>query len=125
MPIAYALHAHENGASIQCGTKVTAATLDVDCWRLAFAPTLAHQTVPAAAETVAAYEVKTNPSGRGHRAVGCDFPEMTADEIDLGYCSGRRCKAKMHPDCFLRHAGEGGAALDNLTCFCQRCWAAQ
>ena len=125
MPIAYALHAHENGASIQCGTKVTAATLDVDCWRLAFAPTLAHQTVPVAAETVAAYEVKINPSGRGHRAVGCDFPEMTADEIDLGYCSGRRCKAKMHPDCFLRHAGEGGAALDNLTCFCQRCWAAQ
>ena len=56
---------------------------------------------------------------------GCDFPEMTADEIDLGYCSGRRCKSKMHPDCFLRHAGEGGAALDDLTIFCQRCWAAQ
>jgi len=58
VPIAYARHAHENGASIQRGTKVTAATWDVDCWRLTFAPTLAHQTVPAAAETVAAYEVK-------------------------------------------------------------------
>ena len=30
---------------------------------------------------------------------GCDFPEMTADEIDLGYCSGRRCKSKMYPKC--------------------------
>ena len=53
----------------------------------------------------------------------CDCPEMTAEEVEVGYCSGRRCKAKMHPECFLRHAGEGGAALDDLTCFCQGCWA--
>ena len=56
---------------------------------------------------------------------GCDNPELTAEEVDLGYCSGRRCKAKMHPECFLRHAGEAGGALDDLTCFCRGCWAAQ
>ena len=56
---------------------------------------------------------------------GCDAPEMTAAEIELGYCSGRRCKAKMHPACFLRHAGAAGAALDDVTCFCRSCWAQQ
>ena len=56
---------------------------------------------------------------------GCDAPEMTATEIELGYCSGRRCKAKMHPACFLRHAGAAGAALDDVTCFCRSCWAQQ
>ena len=53
----------------------------------------------------------------------CDQPEMTAEEVEVGYCSGRRCKVKMHPECFLRHAGAAGAALDDLTCFCKACWA--
>jgi hypothetical protein len=51
----------------------------------------------------------------------CDHPEMTPDEVELGYCSGRRCKANMHAACFLRHTGEAGAALGDLVCFCQRC----
>ena len=55
----------------------------------------------------------------------CDHPEMTTAEVDLGYCSGRRCKAKMHHECFLRHTGEAGAALGNITRFCRECWAAQ
>ena len=55
----------------------------------------------------------------------CDEPEMTSEEVELGYCSGRRCKAKMHATCFLRHAGEAGAALNDVTCFCQACWAKQ
>ena len=55
----------------------------------------------------------------------CDEPEMTSEEVELGYCSGRRCKAKMHATCFLRHAGEAGAALNEVTCFCQACWVKQ
>jgi hypothetical protein len=55
----------------------------------------------------------------------CDHPEMTPEEVEHGYCSGRRCEAKMHPNCFLRHTGEAGAALGDLVCFCQRCWAQQ
>jgi hypothetical protein len=55
----------------------------------------------------------------------CDHPEMTTEEVELGYCSGRRCKAKMHPECFLKHTGEAGAALGDITCFCRACWAAQ
>ena len=53
----------------------------------------------------------------------CEDAVMTEEQIEVGYCSGRRCKAKMHPECFLRHAGEAAAALDNLTCFCRGCWA--
>jgi hypothetical protein len=56
---------------------------------------------------------------------GCPHPEMLPEEVALGYCSGRRCKAKMHPECFLRHAGAAAAALDDVTCFCQGCWAKQ
>jgi hypothetical protein len=55
----------------------------------------------------------------------CEQPEMTDEEVVHGYCSGRRCKAKMHPECFLRHAGAAGAALDDVTCFCRGCWAQQ
>jgi hypothetical protein len=55
----------------------------------------------------------------------CDDAVLTAEEVENGYCSGRRCKAKMHPMCFLHHAGEAGAALGDLVCFCQACWAAQ
>lgn len=55
----------------------------------------------------------------------CDDPAMTPEEVELGYCSGRRCKAKMHPECFLSHAGEAGEALDCYTCFCPTCWATQ
>ena len=54
----------------------------------------------------------------------CAHPEMTAEEVEHGYCSGRRCKAKMHPECFLRHSGEAGAALGDLVCYCRACWAA-
>ena len=53
----------------------------------------------------------------------CDDAVLTAEEVENGYCSGRRCKAKMHPACFLRHAGEAGAARGDLECFCQACWA--
>jgi len=55
----------------------------------------------------------------------CTHPVLTDDEIEVGYCSGRRCKAKMHPECFLAHSGEAGAALGDLVCFCRACWAAQ
>ena len=55
----------------------------------------------------------------------CECPEMTAEEVELGYCSGRRCKAKMHPACFLHHTGAAGAAVGDLDCFCQACWAKQ
>jgi hypothetical protein len=55
----------------------------------------------------------------------CDDPVMTTEEVELGYCSGRRCKAKMHPECFLLNAGEAGEALDCITTFCQACWAQQ
>ena len=55
----------------------------------------------------------------------CEDPVLTAEEAENGYCDGRRCKAKMHPSCFLRHAGEAGAALGDLACFCQACWANQ
>ena len=47
----------------------------------------------------------------------CAVPELTAEEEEHGYCSGRRCKAKMHPACFLAFVGEVGAALGDLTCF--------
>ena len=55
----------------------------------------------------------------------CAEPVMTDEEVEHGYCSGRRCKAKMHPACFSLHAGEAGAALDDVTAFCQACWAQQ
>ena len=55
----------------------------------------------------------------------CADPVLTAEEVEDGYCDGRRCKAKMHPTCFLHHAGEAGAALGDLACFCQACWAKQ
>ena len=61
-------------------------------------------------------------------AILCDWAcdhHMTDEEVELGYCSGRRCKAKMHAACFLRHAGAAGEALDDVTCFCQGCWAKQ
>ena len=81
-------------------------------------------------EDIAADEVM--PAAKPRAAEGatlcdwaCDHPEMTTEEVELGYCSGRRCKAKMHPACFLRHTGEAGAALGDLTCFCRACWAAQ
>ena len=56
---------------------------------------------------------------------GCAQPEMTDEELEHGYCSGRRCKAKFHPECFLRHAGEAAAALDSVSAFCRACWAKQ
>jgi hypothetical protein len=55
----------------------------------------------------------------------CDQPEMTTEEVEVGYCSGRRCKANMHPACFLHHTGEVGAALGDVVCFCRSCWATQ
>ena len=55
----------------------------------------------------------------------CAHPVLTAEEVEVGYCSGRRCKAKMHPECFLYHTGEAGKALGDLVCFCQACWAKQ
>ena len=58
-------------------------------------------------------------------AWACECSEMTVEEVELGYCSGRRCKAKMHPACFLHHTGEAGAALGDLVCFCPGCWAQQ
>jgi hypothetical protein len=56
---------------------------------------------------------------------GCTDAVMTVSEALHGYCSGRRCKAKMHHFCFLNHAGEAGEALDGCTRFCQACWAHQ
>lgn len=58
-------------------------------------------------------------------AWACECSEMTVEEVELGYCSGRRCKAKMHPACFLHHTREAGAALGDLVCFCLGCWAQQ
>ena len=29
--------------------------------------------------------------------LACTHAVLTDDEIEVGYCSGRRCKAKMHP----------------------------
>ena len=58
-------------------------------------------------------------------AWGCADAVMTPEEIELGYCSGRRCKAKMHPECFLAHTGDAGAAVGDLDCFCPACWATQ
>lgn len=55
----------------------------------------------------------------------CAQPEMTDEEVEVGYCSGRRCKAKMHAVCFSLHAGEAGTRLDDITAFCQACWAKQ
>ena len=47
----------------------------------------------------------------------CADPTLTDEEVENGYCDGQRCKAKMHPVCFLHHAGEAGAALGDLACF--------
>jgi hypothetical protein len=62
-------------------------------------------------------------------AVLCDWActdaVMTAREAEHGYCSGRRCKAKMHHFCFLHHAGEAWEALGCFTRFCKACWAQQ
>ena len=55
----------------------------------------------------------------------CEDPEMTEDEVVNGYCSGRRCKSKMHHFCFLGHAGEAGEALGSYTRYCRACWAEQ
>ena len=53
----------------------------------------------------------------------CAHAVLTPEEIEVGYCSGRRCKAKMHPECFLAHTGDAGAAVGDLDCFCPACWA--
>ena len=53
----------------------------------------------------------------------CAHAVLTPEEIEVGYCSGRRCKAKMHPECFLAHTGDAGAAVGDLDCFCPTCWA--
>ena len=55
----------------------------------------------------------------------CASPEMTEEEALFGYCSARRCKAKLHHFCFLHHAGEAGEALSCGTRFCRSCWAKQ
>ena len=55
----------------------------------------------------------------------CVEPVLTDEQVANGYCDGQRCKAKMHPECFLLHAGEAGAALGDLACFCPACWAKQ
>ena len=84
----------------------------------------------ATAEAVGgAEEVMPVPRVWVSTEVRCDWAcadaVLTAEEIEVGYCSGRRCKAKMHPECFLHHAGEAGAALGDLVCFCRACWATQ
>ena len=60
-------------------------------------------------------------------AILCDWacaePELTPREALHSYCSGRRCKKKVHHFCFLGHAGEAGEDLGIATCFCQACWA--
>ena len=88
---------------------------------------LAYDGAQSEEEDDAADEVMPAPRAAAS-AVLCDWacahPEMTADEVEHGYCSGRRCKAKMHPECFLCNTGEAGAALGDLLCYCRSCWAA-
>jgi hypothetical protein len=55
----------------------------------------------------------------------CENAVMTAEEAEKGYCSGRRCKNKLHHFCFLAHAGEAADDLGLYTRFCQACWALQ
>ena len=55
----------------------------------------------------------------------CQGAEMTPAEISAGYCSGRRCKSKLHHFCFLAHAGVAGEGLDSGTRYCRACWAKQ
>ena len=68
---------------------------------------------------------KAIPSNEVRCDYACTHAVLTAEEVEVGYCSGRRCKAKMHPECFLAHSGEAGTALGDLVCFCRACWAAQ
>ena len=80
-------------------------------------------------EDCAADEVMPAAKAKSSLEIRCDWacahPVMTAAEIEVGYCSGRRCKAKMHHGCFMCHTGEAGAALGDLVRFCQACWAKQ
>jgi hypothetical protein len=101
-------------------------------------PALLHHTEAAAEDTAEDAEAEATstrdevmPAPRvwERTEIRCDWacahPVLTAEEIEVGYCSGRRCKAKMHPECFLHHTGEAGAACGDLICFCQACWAKQ
>ena len=54
----------------------------------------------------------------------CEHPVMTPEEALAGFCSGRRCKAKVHHFCFIQAVGERAEAFSSSTRYCKSCWAA-
>ena len=66
---------------------------------------------------------KPLPSAATRCDYACERAEMTDADVLAGYCSGRRCKSKLHHFCFLGHAGVAVEALSAGTRFCRACWA--